>query len=345
MAKYSHMTEQLAQNYLTDDLEKVMLSTPRTMRVAFLYTESELTPWKENVNEETLLFLCDNAPAGVVPSIITFDGFSEALLQTLKNFDLVFNLCYGFMDAGQVEVADWLSANGILHTASAPDAMRLAQDKALLPEICSHLGLHTPEILPVVEALADEELYLRKPRFGSCHRDIEIENGAWFKAKYSGAAPDFLLQPYIRGREFSVAVVPQCTGIVFESLPPVEIYPENGEDIYTAGKAFGKTNRQFYPDITKELEIDLKRAAWALHHTMKLSGMSRTDFRVDADGIAYVLDVNALPNLDPVRSLMPAICQHAGIPIEELIDRTIKNTLWRHRQRAGQELPQAHVFA
>ena len=70
---------------------------------------------------------------------------------------------------------------------------------------------------------------------------------------------------------------------------------------------------------------------------MKLSGMSRTDFRVDVDGIAYVLDVNALPNLDPVRSLMPAICQHAGIPIEELIDRTIKNTLWRHRQRAGSQ--------
>lgn len=332
------MIEQLVQDYLTDDLEQVMLSAPRTMRVAFLYTESELTPWKENVNEETLLFLCDNAPAGVVPSIITFDGFSEALLQTLKNFDLVFNLCYGFMDAGQVEVADWLSVNGVVHTASTPEAMRMAQDKALLPEICSHLGIHTPAILPTVEALYDEELYLRKPRFGSCHRDIEIENGAWFKAKYSGAAPDFLLQPYIRGREFSVAVVPQCTGIVFESLPPVEIYPENGEDIYTAGKAFGKTHRRFQPDITKELANGLRNAALSLHHLMRLSGMSRTDFRVDANGVAYVLDVNALPNLDPVRSLMPAICLHAGIPVEELIDRTIKNTLWRHRRRAiGQE--------
>lgn len=305
------------------------------MQVAFLYTESELTPWKENVNGETLLFLCDNAPHGVIPSVIAFEGFSEALLQTLKSYDLVFNLCYGFMDAGQVEVADWLSINGILHTASTPDAMRLAQDKAMLPEICSRLGLHTPAIFPAVETLSDEELYLRKPRFGSCHRDIDIETGAWFKASYSGTAPDFLLQPYIRGREFSVAVVPQCTGIVFESLPPVEIYPETGADIYTAGKAFGKTNRQFHPDIPKELAIGLKRAAWALHHQMGLSGMSRTDFRVDAEGTIFVLDVNALPNLDPVRSLLPAICQHAGIPTEELIDRTIKNTLWRHRQRTA----------
>jgi D-alanine-D-alanine ligase-like ATP-grasp enzyme len=48
---------------------------------------------------------------------------------------------------------------------------------------------------------------------------------------------------------------------------------------------------------------------------------------VDAQSELYALDVNAMPNLDPELSLMPAICKHAGISIEMLINRIVRNTL------------------
>ncbi len=309
------------------------------LRIALLYTESNLTPWKENVNEETLLYLASNAPQDVIPTIIHFEGFEQKLASQLRSFDVVFNLCYGYHEASQVEVAEWLTRHGITHTASAPAAMRKAQDKALLPAFCRELGLHTPEILKCPEKLNDEALYLRKPRLGSCHRNIDIETGAWFKARYTLREPDFLVQPYIQGREFSVGVISNQEGTDFECLPPVEIFPEDGNVIYTAGKAFGKTNRCFSPELPGCVEAELYRAARLLHKHLGLSGMSRTDFRCDTNGKVYVLDVNALPNLDPVRSLMPAICEHAGISITELMRRTLAQTLQQQAMSLTSAVP------
>lgn len=296
------------------------------MKIAYLYTESALTPWKENVSYKTLQFLMEHTPSEFSPSIVHFVDFTFDFAQELKKFDLVFNLCYGYQNAGQVEVADWLTQNGILHTASSTPAMLMAQDKAGLENICAELGIGTPQLIHSLGQLQLEQLYLRKPRLGSCHRDIQIEAGSWFSQHWHELEGDFILQPYISGREFSVAVIPNFEGLDFEVLPPVEIYPLKSQEIYTAGKSFGATARCFSPDLTPGLADELQAAALSIHQKMNLKGMSRTDFRVDTQNQIYALDVNAMPNLDPELSLMPAICNHAGIPIEMLIQRIIQNT-------------------
>jgi len=60
--------------------------------------------------------------------------------------------------------------------------------------------------------------------------------------------------------------------------------------------------------------------------------MSRTDFRMSDDGTIYVLDVNAMPNMDPERSLMPLLCRHHQISISDLILRMIKNHDYTYNQ-------------
>ncbi|MDX2069913.1 MAG: hypothetical protein SFV55_15900 [Haliscomenobacter sp.] len=297
------------------------------MTIAYLYTESALTPWKENVSYKTLQFLVDHTPIEFSPSIVHFVDFTPAFALALKKFDLVFNLCYGYQNAGQVEVADWLTQNGILHTASPTSAMLMAQDKAGLEKICIDLSIGTPKLIHAPDQIQAEQLYLRKPRLGSCHRDIQIESGNWFLQHWQELEGDFILQPYISGREFSVAIIPSFDGSDFEALPPVEIYPIKKQEVYTAGKSFGATARCFSPDLLPGLVDELQAAALNIHQRMKLRGMSRTDFRVDAQNQIYVLDVNAMPNLDPDLSLMPAICKHAGISIEMLIQRIIQNTV------------------
>lgn len=297
------------------------------MTIAYLYTESALTPWKENVSYKTLQFLVDHTPLEFTPSIVHFVDFTPAFALELKKFDLIFNLCYGYQKAGQVEVADWLTQNGITHTASPTRAMLMAQDKAGLENIGTDLSIGTPKLIHSPCQLQAEQLYLRKPRLGSCHRDIQIESGSWFVQHWEELEGDFILQPYISGREFSVAIIPNMNGTDFEALPPVEIYPVKKQEVYTAGKSFGATARCFSPDLAPGLAEELQAAALNIHLRMKLKGMSRTDFRVDAQNQIYALDVNAMPNLDPELSLMPAICNHAGIPIEMLIQRIIKNTV------------------
>ncbi|MBK9255438.1 MAG: ATP-grasp domain-containing protein [Saprospiraceae bacterium] len=295
------------------------------MKLVYLYTRSELTPWKENVNEETLAFLKVHTPAGIQPEVLHFEGFDDEMLNQLRKYDLVFNLCYGYKDAGQVEVAAWLEHNGIPHTASSFGSMTKAQDKSLLPDICAGLNLSTPDIYYDTELLNDHQLYIAKPRKGSCHRNISIETGVWMKTHLEARKNDLIIQPYISGREFSVGVIPRQDGNYYLALPPVEIEPMENMDVYIAGNSFGKTSRNLSPFISDDLEEDLMYQAEILHKTIGLKTMSRTDFRVSKDGTIYVLDVNAMPNLDPDKSLMPALCLHHGVSVTELIKRIVKN--------------------
>ena len=298
------------------------------MKLAYLYTESELTPWKENVNNNTLNFLIANTPAYIDSEVIRFDGFVEDLLEKLRTFDLVFNLSYGYQEAGQTDVAGWLEYNGILHTASSFEALSIAQDKSLLPDICSKSGFDTPEVYTNPQELDDDQLYLSKPRKGSCHRNINIENGKWMKQNLNQEENDLIIQPYIVGREFSVAVILDETGRGYISLPPVEIVPEVPADIYIAGNSFGKTYRELDPNLTPFHKSQLMFQARKLHKMMGLKGISRTDFRMNDEGKIYTLDVNAMPNMDPEKSLMPALCQHHGVDISDLINRMIVNSLY-----------------
>jgi D-alanine-D-alanine ligase len=297
------------------------------MKLAYLYTQSELTPWKENVNMNTLQFLMAHTPANIESEIVHFDGFNDDLLDRLRAFDLVFNLSYGYLEAGQVEVAGWLEYNGILHTASSFESLSKAQDKSLLPDICWKLGFNTPSILNSVHDLEDETLYLSKPRKGSCHRNISIEKGGWMKEHLNILEDDLLIQPYIFGREFSVAVIPDGEGKSYLSLSPIEIVSEDASDIYIAGQSFGKTYREFEPELSAFSRSQLMFQAKKLHKYLGLKGMSRTDFRMSADGTIFTLDVNAMPNMDPEKSLMPALCQHHGVEISDLINRMIVNSL------------------
>lgn len=298
------------------------------MRIAYLYTPSELTPWKENVNKETLQHLQDKTPEKYETEIVCFTGFNEEMKSKLFTFDIVFNLCYGYHNSGQVEVAQWLENLGILHTASSFESMLLAQDKAILPRICSQLKLYTPEIFYECHLLDNERFYIAKPRKGSCHRDITIADGAWMKKFLDTEDKDLIIQPYMIGREFSVAVIPSQRGNYHYALPPIEIIPEEDTDIFIAGQSYGKTKRILNPLLFQNKIEELMLIAEKLHDFMGLKGMSRTDFRMTSDDKIYVLDVNAMPNLDPVKSLMPALCIHHGIDMENLISRILQNTLF-----------------
>jgi len=296
------------------------------MRIALLYTTSELTPWKENVNINTLLFIQKNLPAEIFSEILIFEGFTEKMFERLLKFDLIFNLCYGFGQADQTDVALWLEKNGIKHSASNAKAMLLAQNKALLPHICEQSGLFTPEIITELNYLEGERMYIAKPRTGACHRDILIGKGSWFQDKSYLLLNDFILQPYIFGREFSVAVIPSLKPLTYDILPPVEIVQEECSEIYIAGQQYGKTKRVFNPVLTEKQYNSLTHAALTLHNAIGLKGMSRTDFRLDNSGKIYALDVNAMPNMDPKLSLMPAICDYHGIEMQDLLQRVVNTT-------------------
>jgi D-alanine-D-alanine ligase len=290
--------------------------------IAILYAESRYTPWKENIDFDTVRSFVEALESEYDTLVVHMTHPSEELADLLKSADYVVNLCYGFGNYNQAEVAAWLDFNEINHLSSCGDAQLLAQDKKAVEELLLEKGVRTPISLLSTTQIS-EGSFIQKPRFGGCHRGIEIMDAQEARARLGrGVDSDTLLQPYLIGREFSVGVIPKIDGSGYEVLPPVEIVPFPPRDVFIAGSAFGSTQREFHPELSAEMKRELQAAAVISHNTFGLNYMSRVDIR-EYQGHMYILDINTMPNMHPRKSLIPAILQENQIELTELLRRFI----------------------
>lgn len=308
------------------------------MKLLYLYSDSDFTPWRENINAATIASLIQATPENVQAFVTHFVGFTAEFADFLRQFDLVFNVCYGYGVADQVEVVRWLDWHGIKHTASSYSTQLLAMDKALLPDMCMQVGLNTPRILLPNELLdfSPTTTFIAKHRYGSLHRNMLFFKKDNIPRQQLNSLESYIIQPYIEGREFTVAVIPDKNGLNTQCLPPLEIIPNDGRAIYVAGQNYGPTYKDFEPQLDEHLHDMMTEGVLELHKLLEIKGMSRTDVRVANDEV-YILDINTMPNLDPQRSYLPALANHHGIQLKELIERTIKSALiWYERQLVQQ---------
>lgn len=290
--------------------------------VAILYAESRYTPWKENIDFDTVRSFVEALESEYETLVVHMTHPCGELANLLRSTDYVINLCYGFGNYNQAEVAAWLDLNEINHLSSCGDAQLLAQDKIAVEELLLEKGVRTPVSLTHLSQISQDS-YIQKPRFGGCHRGIEIMDALAAKERMdAGLDSDTILQPYLIGREFSIGVIPKSDGSGYEVLPPVEIVPFPPRDVYIAGSAFGSTQREFHPQLSEEMKKELQAAAVISHNTFGLNYMSRVDIR-EYMGHMYILDINTMPNMHPRKSLIPAILQENQIDLKELLRRFI----------------------
>jgi D-alanine-D-alanine ligase len=304
----------------------------KNVKLIILYSDSEFTPWKENITPDTLVAVLNATSLNYKTAITHFCGFNESFASFLKRFDLVVNLCYGFDRFTQTDVVGWLDGMAVPHSSSTVSAQLLAQDKAKLPALCNELGIDTPALLTLDDVLGNKEMMLLKPRFGSLHRGIRIFSNGEITIE-EVLNPDNLIQPYIYGREFTVAVIPGKEGDDYVCLPPAEIIPIDEQPEFIAGNAAGRTMIDYEPDIKTSLRNKITGDVLRLHKKIGLRGMSRTDVRVEGNTV-YILDVNAMPNLEPNISFLPLIARHHGISYHELVQRLLGRFLNHYYSKA-----------
>ena len=291
--------------------------------VAILYAESQFTPWQENINLNTVLNVNKSIPQEFNTSIIHMTEPNAALSSLLKQFHWVFNMCYGFGRHSQADIAMWLDKNNIPHLSSNGIAQYNAQDKLTVEKKLMEVGIDVPQSLDSPLNLT-HDFYISKPRLGGCHRDIEIVPKQdiafnWKRWKMEGK----IVQPYLFGREFSVAILPTEDGNEMTSLPPLEVIPTPARPVFIAGSSMGKTKRDFFPLVNNVELNNINTVAMKAHETLNLEYMSRVDIRM-INEIPYVLDVNTMPNLHPTQSIFPALLRNHKIKIPHFIERLIK---------------------
>lgn len=290
-------------------------------KILILYTESQKTKYKEYISLATVSDVQSGLDKLELYDISStqFVGFTIEFLSYLKEFDLIFNLCYGLYDISrgydisQDDVIKWLDDNEIKHTTTKYPTHRLAMDKSSYPSITEKInGLLSPKEMPYV--LSGE--IIKKPKFGSCHRDMSIYNSIDNpEVKDRFDSDKFIYQEYVKGREFSVAVIPDKL-TKFKILAPVEIVSEREVFILGVG---GGIRANYTPIIEPEVLRNINDCIYQLHENLDLLGITRTDLKLSKNNELYLLDINAMPNIDLRQTFLPSMITQSNMSYNDVL--------------------------
>ena len=128
--------------------------------------------------------------------------------------------------------------------------------------------------------------------------------------------PTILVEEFIPGREFTVAVVDG------EAWPVIEIVAKDGWYGYEEKYNSNETRYPFLED--GELSAKMQRIAVDAYRAVGCRGVTRVDFRVSPLGRCYVLELNTSPGFTS-HSLVPKAGIHTGLTFAGVCDRILQS--------------------
>ena len=249
--------------------------------------------------------------------------------------DVVFNALHG-TPGEDGTVQGMMDLMGLKYTHSGLETSVIAIDKELTKLVLVPHGIR----MPAGEIVASESLfsgdplprpYVLKPvnegsSVGVAIITREGNHGDPIGRDVQGPWQEFdrlLAEPFIRGRELTVAVLGG------EALAVTELKPKAGFYDYDAKYTDGLTEHVCPADLPDDIAAAMLRMARDAHRVLGCRGASRSDFRWDDEqgeaGI-YLLEVNTQPGMTPL-SLVPEQARYRGIDYPELCERLVEMAL------------------
>src|SRR3954463_10582402 len=258
---------------------------------------------------------------------------AERLLEAAP--DVVFNALHG-TPGEDGTVQGLMDLMGLRYTHSGLETSVIAIDKELTKMVLVPRGIRMPkgtmvESESLYEADPLPRPYVLKPvnEGSSVGVAIVTENGNYgdpIGPEVEGPWLHFdrlLAEPFIRGRELTVAVLND------EALAVTELKPKAGFYDYAAKYTDGLTEHICPAEIPDDIAQSMLNMAAKAHRILGCKGASRSDFRWDDDkgeaGV-YLLEVNTQPGMTPL-SLVPEQAKLKGITYGELVERLIDEAL------------------
>lgn len=249
--------------------------------------------------------------------------------------DVVFNALHG-TPGEDGTVQGMMDLMGIKYTHSGLETSVIAIDKELTKMVLVPHGIR----MPAGKTIESESLYsgdpLERPyvlkpinegssvgvaivtsdgNYGNpIGRDVP---GPWHEFD------ELLAEPFIKGRELTVAVLND------EALAVTELKPKAGFYDYAAKYTDGLTVHECPANVPDDIARAMMDMAAKAHRLLGCKGASRSDFRWDEEqGEAglYLLEVNTQPGMTPL-SLVPEQAKSKGIAYGDLVERLIAEAL------------------
>lgn len=267
--------------------------------------------------------------------------------------DICFNIAEGLQGEGrEAQIPAILELFGIPYTASRVVANAISLEKTLTKRLWRDAGL---PVVPFQEFHSPEDnirpglkfpLFVKPSREGT-GMGVDLQavvtdvdelrrRVAYILATYRQPA---LVETFLPGREFTVGVLGRRDVKKFSQRP--YLYDKDGfhrfpileiesQRSVTPGvygyKAKSKDmTEKGAPDYICPADLDqklvdrLQRLALRAHRVIGAKDVSRIDFRLDAEGNPYLLEINTLPGLNPSISDLCIMADAEGLPYAHLI--------------------------
>jgi D-alanine-D-alanine ligase len=249
--------------------------------------------------------------------------------------DVVFNALHG-TPGEDGTVQGMMDLKGLRYTHSGLETSVIAIDKELTKMVLVPRGIRMPagKIVQSESLFSEDPIarpYVVKPvnEGSSVGVAIVTENGNYgspIGRDVPGPWGEFdrlLAEPFIKGRELTVAVLgDQAMGVT-------ELKPKAGFYDYAAKYTDGLTEHVCPAQVPENIASAMMDMALDAHRALGCRGASRSDFRWDDEqgqaGI-YLLEVNTQPGMTPL-SLVPEQAKQKGISYAELVETLIAEAL------------------
>jgi D-alanine-D-alanine ligase len=266
-----------------------------------------------------------------IPYPLSADLTDVLALRERTGAELVFNLVESLSGISALMHVPLLVFDrlGIAYTGAGAHALYVTSNKIMTKEICRRCGMPTPpwqSLLRTRSGEADrfelgapgvEPPWILKPVCEEASVDLD-DNSVFHEpealAQVLRALPPRerrgrFVERYVDGRELNVSILATENGPLV--LPPAETlfveYPARKPRIvgYDAkwdpsSFAFSHTPRSFdFGQEDRDMLASVTEICYRCWREFSLNGYARVDFRVDAEGNPWVLEVNANPCISP----------------------------------------------
>lgn len=271
----------------------------------------------------------------------------ESFLSKIKNYspDLIFNFVesvngisnYESMIAGLYEILQ------VEYTGNSPICLAMCLDKARTKRILSSFGVQVPRFYvasynenipeelfeleyPVILKLLKEDASIGISELSVVHNFEDVKKR--LKFLFKTYRQDVLIEEYINGREYNVAIldgeVLPISEIDFTGLP--KDFPKivTYEGKWSPRSIYYKFTNPVCPaNINEHLKKKIESVAGKAYRVMNCRDYARVDIRVNKSGTPFVIEVNPNPDISSDAGF-PRAAAAVGISYPELL-KTILN--------------------
>lgn len=268
----------------------------------------------------------------------------------------------GLQDPDKIWITEYLDAHGIAYTGSDQRAHELESNKPLAKQRVLDMGLQTSPYYVVrqnqpqtVDKMTLAFPLFVKPTDRGCgigvDSDSVVHNFEQLRSKIQLLATDLradaLIEKYLPGREFSVAILKVEDSASYMVMPLERVAPADEHGVRILSPEVKLADAGSSVKVTDKI-IKAKVTALAINvfHALGARDYGRIDIRLDEFGTPQFLEANLLPSLISGYGNFPKACVlNIGLNHEQMILTIVRLGLTRNLKMTAVELDKDKLFA